>query len=152
MRSRSSDTIDFSCDARKSVPFHHEHNNRVANFKVSHFVSFRFYLGTVLSNYVSSKLTSPVFSALCSVMDENEVSLKRGHQPSHDTPGKPRSKRRSSVSTVSTPVRRSISSSFSSTTTTKSPAQRVRSLHYPFLICLSSSQLIVMLCSLPVGE
>ena len=41
------------------------------------FVSFRFYLGTVLSNYFASKLTSPVLSALCSVMVENEVSLKR---------------------------------------------------------------------------
>lgn len=90
------------------------------------FVSFRFYSGSFLSYYFSSKHTSVVFSGLCFVMNEKEVSLKRGHQPSHDTPGKPRSKRRSSVSPVcsvspvSKPVRRSISSSFSSKTTAES--------------------------------
>lgn len=116
------------------------------------FVSFRFYSGSFLSYYFSSKHTSVVFSGLCFVMNEKEVSLKRGHQPSHDTPGKPRSKQRSSVSPVcsvspvSKPVRRSISSSFSSKTTAKSPAQRVR------FVCLSSLQLIVILCSLPFGE
>ena len=70
-----------------------------------------------------------------SVMEENEVSLKRSHQPSHDTPGKPRSKRRSSVSSVSTPVRRSISSSFSSKTTARSPAQKVRFKHLSHYVC-----------------
>ena len=34
-----------------------------------------------MSYYFSSKRTSVVFSGLCFVMNEKEVSLKRGHQP-----------------------------------------------------------------------
>ena len=114
----------------------------MARFGIFLVVSWRYFGGTFFSCYFSSKLTSPVFSGLCSVMEENEVSLKRSHQPSHDTPGKPRSKRRSSVSSVSTPVRRSISSSFSSKTTARSLAQRVRFKDLSHYVCRVYSWLL----------
>ena len=64
----------------------------MTRFGILFVVSLRYFWGTFFRCYFSIKLTSPVFSGLYSVLDENKASLNRGHQPSHDMPGKPRSK------------------------------------------------------------
>ena len=60
----------------------------------------------------------------------DEGSLKRGHVPTHDTPGKPENKRRpegpEEAPVSRTGVRRTISDASACKTTTKSPAQKVR--------------------------
>ena len=119
-------------NACKSVPFLHESNDCVSRFNVSHIFIIKVVSKAMNDFYSFFGFVSPIillFSVAFSfVMDDIEVPLKQVHQPTHDTPGKPRNKRRPSVSPPSDlkPVRKSITTSFSARTATKSLAQRVR--------------------------